>query len=244
MNHPSQFKCIAITNSRADTDPPNVMTADALAAGGYTFNACELNGVAAGPPATAPAENPSSGSFSCTALPTAALTNGQVGWVTTAYRPYDVSGGYQRGCVNECAEFGRYRCPNFLADAPINPSTCQGQVEDYGKLQCACDPRFSGPHCDEGCPGDPADPTFALNDLFLDVSYASPDGGVHASQTGFWLCVKPVATAYSDSPLPFFADPTTSDGGYAVYGEIPLTRPTGEPACESDCELNTGYSIR
>ncbi len=240
MNHHSQFKCVQVAAQASSK--LHWLTPQQLADQAYVLNDCTLTATPV-PPTGVDSVNPSTPALTC-AVSAAVPAEHQVRWANVGYVPY-TTGGYHRGCVNECAEYPN-RCPGYDPAIAINPSTCAGIVTNFGKLQCACDYRFSGPTCGASCPGNPANPALAVSNLFLDstTGYVLPDGGLVPSPTGYWMCGKPSATAYADPAQPFLGERWDggTDSGYYVEGEIPALRATAELVSEDGD--GGGYAIR
>ncbi len=239
MTHHSQFKCVQITAQ--PSAKPHWLTPSQVVAQGYVLNDCTLTASATPPPSGVDPANPSAPALSCAAT-SAIPAEHQVRWANLAYQPYS-AGGYRHGCVNECAEYP-FRCPGYDKALAINPSSCFGDLQNFGRLQCACDYRFSGVSCERACPGDPTKPAVAMSNLFLDpnTGYLTPDGGLAPTLTGYWMCGKPSATAYATQPFLGELWDGGTDGGYYLEGEISTVRATAETLSEDGD--GGGYAIR
>lgn len=137
MLHHSQFKCVEVVETNPGDDLFRVTPADLSSL--FQYNECMA--VAGTNFPIGDAVNPYDPILSCTI---ASGEIGDVGFVSVLYTHYTTSGGYVRGCVNECVE---------------TPPSCSGDnvecvplPEEFGRGICACTNHWEGTLCDV-CPG-------------------------------------------------------------------------------------------
>ncbi|MFW5878183.1 MAG: hypothetical protein ACOCVR_00045 [Myxococcota bacterium] len=240
MNHHSQFKCVRVVDTVADTDPPCNMTKEMISAAQHVLNECTIAGDSVSPPQGVDSVNPWTPPMECATDEPASLSHGDVRMAIMGYHDYRGEGGYQRGCINECVEHPDW-CPGYDPDPRLNSSQCVGDVLNFGRLYCGCSYNYTGETCEIGCPGEVGTdgPTSAgVSSLFLQWPF------VLAPRTGYWLCGGLSATSYENSGALLIGDSAEPPSGYTIRGGMPARMPTAGVMCETEGDCEVGYRVR
>jgi hypothetical protein len=79
------------------------------------------------------------------------LTNRAM-WAIVAYQGSSYGSSYQRGCVNECGQFGKNACPGYTPSAAIGFECDLNTAFDFGQIRCGCSVNYAGgSDCHIGC---------------------------------------------------------------------------------------------
>jgi hypothetical protein len=257
MTHHSQFKCTKIVTSLTTDSPPHHQTTELLtndpgcpptlplaerAACLPRSNSCTVT-TTAGPDPAWNSNNPSDPIFTCE-LEAAVPDAPAVRWVTLGFYDYPNTTltpprpGYLRSCVNECTESAstcegcrmtRDSCPGKSSPG----ATCAGFTGNYGILQCGCGKNYGGAGCDYVC---------ATDSLLVQL-----EPFPIAPREGYWMCGELAVTHYVNSLQDYsFYEVSPPTSGYKIKGEILLTRPVAQWACQAaNCATATsGYIIK
>lgn len=219
MHHHSQFRCVELDSRAPAQLAPPLMSSSVISRSGHTdelwsFQRCDLEACEAD-------DAECRWDFACNSIVENLDTSGEarIGWAARRFEAYSNAGAYQNGCIDEATEWPEL-CPGIdkeLADANVaTGNQPNANIQNFGKLYCACGPNFAGSDCAVGCPdtylhhggtGEVEDTGETCLDSGLCTSKLNSETG-EFGRTGFWMCLEPRLTA----PAVTCGDLTCGDG--------------------------------